>query len=78
MQAILVFLAVIFIPIIVNTYLFAIYLKLQGKKNITVKMVFDEMEDMLFMCTFPVVSICSMVVVIIAVSYELFKNVKLL
>lgn len=78
MKIVLIILAIIFIPIIVNTYLFAICLKIDGKKNITVKMVFDEMEDMLFMCTFPVVSICGIVVIIIAVSYELFKNVRLL
>lgn len=78
MKIVLIILAVIFIPIIVNTYLFAICLKIDGKKNITVKMVFDEMDDMLFMCTFPVASICGMVIVIIAVSYEVFKNVKLL
>lgn len=78
MQVILIILAVIFIPIIINVYLFAIALKLNGKKNITIKMVFDEMEDMLFMCTFPVASICGMIVVIVAVSYELVKNVRLL
>lgn len=78
MQVILIILAVIFIPIIVNIYLFAIELKLQGKKNITVEMVFDEMEEMVFMCTVPVVSVFGMIFVIIAFSYELVKNVKLL
>ena len=70
MKIILIVLAVIFIPIIVNIYLFAIDLKLQGKKNITV--------EMLFMCTFPVVSICGMILAIVAVSCELVKNVRLL
>lgn len=78
MKIILIVLAVIFIPIIVNIYLFAIDLKLQGKKNITVEMVFDEMGEMLFMCTFPVVSICGMILAIVAVSCELVKNVRLL
>ena len=78
MQVILIILAVIFIPIIVNMYLFAIDLKLQGKKDITVEMVFDEMEEMLFMCTAPVVSVFGMIFVIVALSYELVKNVRLL
>lgn len=78
MKIILIVLVIIFIPIIVNTYLFAIDLKRQGKKNITVEMVFDEMGELLFMCTAPGVSILGMILVIAFLSYEFIKNVRLL
>lgn len=78
MKIILIVLAIIFIPIIVNIYLFAIDLKLQSKKNITVKMVFDEMGEMLFMCTAPVASVFGMILAIAALSYEFIKDVRLL
>lgn len=78
MKIILIVLAIILIPIIVNMYLFAIDLKLQGKKDITVEMVFDEMGEMIFICTAPVVSVFGMIFVIGVLSYEFIKNVKLL
>lgn len=78
MKVILIVLAVIFIPIIVNMYIFAIDLKRNGKKNITVKMVFDEMEDLSFLCLFPGVSILGMILVLGWIILDLIKDVRLL
>lgn len=78
MKIILIVLVIIFIPIIVNTYLFAIFLKLKGKKNITVEMAFEEMDDLSFVCLFPGVSIFGMLIVLGWLIVYLLKNVRLL
>lgn len=78
MQIILIVLAVIFIPIIVNMYIFAIDLKRNGKKNITVKMVLDEIKDLSFLFLFPGISIFGMLIVLGWFILDLVKNVRLL
>lgn len=78
MKIILIILAVIFIPMIVNLYLFAIILKREGRKNITVEMAFEEMSDMSFLCLFPGVSILGMIIVFSCIILDLLKNVRLL
>lgn len=78
MQVILIILAVIFIPMIVNIYLFAIISKREGRKNITVEMAFEEMGDMSFLCLFPGVNILGMIIVFSYIILDLLKNVRLL
>lgn len=74
----LIVLAIWFIPIVINFYLGAIMLKLEGKPKVTVQDVLEELEGLSVVACFPLFNICLTIILIMCTLLTIFKNFRLL